>query len=121
MSVKLYHICVDARDPHALAAFWAAALGQQILAAEDDEVVVGAAVSTYPGLCFLRVPETKTIKNRLHLDLDPDDRNAEVARLLELGAKKVDIGQGPDVTWEVLSDPEGNEFCVLRPHRSLID
>jgi predicted enzyme related to lactoylglutathione lyase len=121
MSVRLYHVVVDAHDPHALAAFWAAALGHQVLAAEDDEVVVGADLDAYPGLCFLRVPEAKTVKNRLHIDLDPDDRDAEVARLLELGARKIDIGQGPDVTWEVLADPEGNEFCVLQPHRSLID
>jgi len=121
MSARLYHICVDAHDPRALATFWAAALGQQVLAADDDEVVVGADLHAYPGLCFLRVPDDKIVKNRLHLDLDPDDHDAEVARLLELGARKVAIGQGPDVSWEVLADPEGNEFCVLRPHRSLID
>ena len=121
MSVRLYHVVVDAHDPHALAAFWAAALRQHVLAADDDEVVVGSDLNAYPGLCFLRVPEDKLVKNRLHLDLDPDDQDAEVARLIELGARKVDIGQGPDVTWEVLADPEGNEFCVLRPHQSLIE
>ena len=121
MSVRLYHIVVDAHDPHALAAFWAATLGHQVLAAEDDEVVVGADLDAYPGLCFLRVPEAKMVKNRLHIDLDPDNRDAEVARLLELGARKIDIGQGPEVSWEVLADPEGNEFCVLQPHQSLID
>ena len=67
------------------------------------------------------MPEGKTIKNRLHIDLDPDDRDAEVERLLTLGATRADVGQGADATWVVLADPEGNEFCVLRPHRSLIE
>jgi len=65
-----------------------------------------------PGLLFARVPERKTLKNRLHLDFRPGDRDAAVARLLSLGAAHVDIGQG-EQSWVVLSDPEGNEFCVL--------
>ena len=81
----------------------------------------GPTSRSYPGLCILRVPETKAIKNRLHIDLSPDDRDAEVERLLGLGATRVDIGQGDDVSWVVLADPEGNEFCVLRPHNSLVD
>jgi hypothetical protein len=60
-------------------------------------------------------------KNRLHIELDPDDQAAEVARLLALGARHADVGQGGGVPWVVLADLEGNEFCVLRPHRSLID
>jgi hypothetical protein len=120
MVARLYQICIDAHDPPALAAFWAAALRQDILFEDDEEVIVGAAPDLYPGLCFLKVPEDKVVKNRLHLDLDPDDRDAEVARLIQLGARRVDIGQGPDVTWVVLADPEGNEFCVLRPHQSLL-
>ncbi len=67
-----------------------------------------------PDLLFLRVPEGKPGKNRLHIDLRPDDQAAEVARLTELGARRIDIGQRPDVTWVVMADPEGNEFCVLR-------
>jgi len=66
------------------------------------------------------VPEAKTTKNRLHIDLDPDDQAAEVDRVIALGARRVDVGQG-DVSWVVLADPEGNEFCVLRPHRSLVE
>ena len=65
-----------------------------------------------PGLLFGPVPEKKTIKNRLHLDFRPDDQAAEVDRLLALGARRVDIGQG-EQPWVVLADPEGNEFCVL--------
>ena len=70
-----------------------------------------------PDLLFLRVPERKEAKNRLHLDLRPEDRDAEVARLEGLGARRVDVGQGPDVTWVVMADPDGNEFCVLRALR----
>ena len=65
-------------------------------------------------LLFIRVPDAKVIKNRLHLDLNPDDQEAEVRRLLALGATRKDIGQG-DAGWVVLADPEGNEFCVLTP------
>jgi hypothetical protein len=121
MPVRLYHIAVDAHDPRSQAAFWAAALGQEVLFADEEEAIVGADPHAYPGLCFLRVPEGKTLKNRLHLDLDPDDRDSEVARLVGLGARKVDVGQGSEVTWVVMADPEGNEFCVLQPHRSLVD
>jgi hypothetical protein len=67
-----------------------------------------------PDLLFLRVPEAKAGKNRLHLDLRPDDQDAEVARLEGLGATRADIGQG-ETSWVVMADPEGNEFCVLRP------
>ena len=67
-----------------------------------------------PDLLFVKVPDGKRGKNRLHLDLRPGDQAAEVARLEGLGARRVDIGQG-EQTWVVLADPEGNEFCVLRP------
>lgn len=101
--------------------FWAAVLDQRILHESDDEVIVGADERSYPGLCFLRVPDEKTIKNRLYIDLDPDDQVAEVERIVALGARPADVGQGTDKSWIVLADPEGNEFCVLRPHRSLVD
>lgn len=73
------------------------------------------------GLVFVPVPEGKTIKNRLHIDLAPhssQDRDAEIQRLLEMGAQRVDVGQDNDeVTWTVLADPEGYEFCVLSSRR----
>ena len=68
-----------------------------------------------PDLLFLRVPEGKTVKNRLHLDLRPDDQAAEVARLEALGAARTSVGQGSEVSWVVMADPDGNEFDVLRP------
>jgi len=70
-------------------------------------------------LTFAHVPEAKIVKNRLHLDVSPTDReqDEEVRRLLGLGARHADVGQGPDVSWVVLADPEGNEFCVLADRR----
>jgi hypothetical protein len=80
---------------------------------EDREVVISQPGGGWE-LLFLHTPDEKVVKNRYHLDLRPDDRDAEVDRLVGLGATKVDIGQGPEVTWVVLADPEGNEFCILR-------
>jgi hypothetical protein len=88
------------------------------------ETVIGAHESHYPGLVFVPVPEGKQVKNRLHLDLVPhggtrEDQEAEVARIIALGATRVDVGQPADVGWIVLADPERNEFCVLAPKKSL--
>jgi hypothetical protein len=120
MALSLYQLVIDAHDPGALARFWAAVLDYDILFEDEEQVIVGSDVHRYPGLCFLPVPDTKTIKNRLHIDLDSDDRDAGVQRLVGLGAVPADVGQGPDVSWVVLADPEGNEFCVLSPHATLI-
>jgi hypothetical protein len=104
---------VDAREPRALGRWWAQALGWVIVSDDPDgEVEIRPTPETLPGLLFLEVPEAKSAKNRLHLDFRPGDQDAEVSRLLELGARRVDVGQG-DVGWVVLADPEGNEFCVL--------
>ena len=81
-----------------------------------DEFEIRPSADEIPGLIFGSVPEQKTIKNRLHLDFRPDDQAAEVDRLLALGARRVDIGQG-EQPWVVLADPEGNEFCVLSTRR----
>ena len=114
MPSRLYGVVVDANDPGALARFWAAVLDYRIVHDEPDEVVIAKADDTYPAIVFVPVPEAKATKNRLHIDLAPDDRDAEVERIVGLGARHVDIGQSEDVTWVVLADPEGNEFCVLR-------
>ena len=84
---------------------------------DDEEFEIRPAPEQMPGLLFIRVPESKTVKDRLHLDFRPDDQDAAVARLLELGATRADVGQG-DQSWVVLRDPEGNEFCVLSSRRS---
>ena len=72
---------------------------------------------SWPMIDVSPVPESKTVKNRLHIDLRPDDQEAEVERLVDMGARPVDIGQH-DVTWVVLADPEGNEFCVLSSRKT---
>src|SRR5260370_39693395 len=82
MPSSFYQLAIDCHDPHALARFWAAVLDQPILYETDDEVIVGADKHAYPGLVFGPVPEDKTIKNRLHIELDPDDQAAEWQRLL---------------------------------------
>jgi predicted enzyme related to lactoylglutathione lyase len=113
MPSRWYTVVVDCTDPLKVANFWAAVLGYQVVYSAPDEVVIAKDEHTYPGLVFVPVPEGKSVKNRLHIDLNPDDQSEEVDRLIGLGAKRMDIGQG-DVTWVVLADPEGNEFCVLR-------
>ena len=124
MGLRIQTITIDAVDPEPVAAFWQAALGWRRTHDDRDEIVLEPPAGSpqdgvSPDLLVGRVPETKSGKNRLHLDLRPDDRDAEVARLEELGATRVDVGQeGADgVTWVVLADPAGNEFCVLRALR----
>ncbi|MCU1675557.1 MAG: glyoxalase [Frankiales bacterium] len=116
MTLSIESVSVDSTDPARIAPFWAAALGWPISDdSDDDEVIlVAPAGTTAPELLFLRVPEDKAVKNRLHLDLRPSgDQEAEVARLETLGARRVDIGQSDDVSWIVMADHDGNEFCVL--------
>jgi Glyoxalase-like domain len=120
MASQWYTIVVDAHDPGALAQFWAGVLGHRVVFEDDEEVVVATGDDAYPGLSFVRVDDEKTVKNRLHIDLNPEDQYAEVTRLLSLGARRINIGQG-NVSWVVLADPEGNEFCVLRRHESLVN
>ena len=119
MDIRIQAVAVDATDPAALADFWAAALGWRRTYDTVEEVVLEPPAGSKedgvsPDIVILRVPEAKSVKNRLHLDLRPKDQTAEVTRLEGLGATRVDVGQGPDVTWVVLADPQGNEFCVLR-------
>jgi predicted enzyme related to lactoylglutathione lyase len=105
-------VVVDAGDPAALGRWWADALGWVVVDDSADEFEIRPSAERLPGLMFVRVPETKETKNRLHLDFRPDDQQAEVERLLRAGAQLAEIGQG-SVAWIVLKDPEGNEFCVL--------
>lgn len=120
MTLHLNALTVDSRDPAALAEFWAEALGWMVIDDSPGEVMIAPAAepSDLPGafpFLFLVNDDPKQAKNRLHLDLVPDDQDNEVRRLEGLGARRVDIGQG-DVSWVVMADPEGNEFCVLRSY-----
>jgi len=122
MPVRLHHIVVDAHDLPALARFWTQALGWKVLSERENEIVIGTDVNAPVGMCFMPVSDPKTVKNRVHLDLTSSaaDRDQEIDRLLALGARRVDIGQTGAESWTVLADPEGNEFCVVRPKETLI-
>jgi hypothetical protein len=113
MGIRWSQVVVDALDPVRLAHWWAEVLGYEVLAEKPDEVSIAAGRGEGPELVFVAVPDPKDGKNRLHLDLTPSDQDAEVERLLDMGARHVDIGQARSATWVVLADPEGNEFCVL--------
>lgn len=113
MSLEWEQVVVDAADPVELGRWWAAALSWAVTIDSEDEFEIRPAPDRPPGVIFAPVAEPKTIKNRLHLDFRPDKQGAEVDRLLALGARRADIGQG-EQPWVVLADPEGNEFCVLR-------
>jgi hypothetical protein len=110
-------IVLDARDPEALAAFWSAATGWEIAARGEYGVSLHSPSGRPPDIDIVRVAEPRTVKGRAHLDVRPtvgSDQAEEVARLRGLGATPADVGQGPEVSWVVLADPEGNELCVLR-------
>jgi catechol 2,3-dioxygenase-like lactoylglutathione lyase family enzyme len=114
MANRITSIAIDCADPARLATFWTGVLGWQVTETGENAVSIGSPTAPF-AIDFLRVPEPKQVKNRLHLDLNPTDReqDAELQRLRELGARTADIGQG-EVSWVVLADPEGNEFCLLR-------
>ncbi|MEV2213979.1 VOC family protein [Streptomyces sp. NPDC050997] len=112
MALEWEQVIVDSADPTALGRWWAEALGWVIVGEYPDEYEIRPEKDRVPGLLFVPVPESKTVKNRLHLDFRPEDQEAEVARLIALGARHADVGQG-EQSWVTLLDPEGNEFCVL--------
>jgi catechol 2,3-dioxygenase-like lactoylglutathione lyase family enzyme len=119
MACRFSEVVVDCRDPEALAAFWAAVLDYQVLSREEGEVEIGPEAGfggAAPTIVFGRVPDPMPGKLRLHIDVNPTDRDqdAELQRLLELGATPADVGQTGDEGWHVLADPEGNEFCLLK-------
>jgi predicted enzyme related to lactoylglutathione lyase len=112
VSLEWEQAVVVARDPGALGRWWAEALGWVIVNDDVDEFEIQESVDRLPGIIFEPVGDTKERKNRVHLDFRPADQEAEVHRLLHLGASRVDVGQG-HVPWVVMADPEGNKFCVL--------
>ena len=125
MTSRFTELVIDCQDPETLAAFWCEVLDFTVIDRSEHQVEIGSWVPTVeavragqtpPTVVFVQVPERKAVKNRLHLDVSPIDRSTddEVARLLGLGATRVDVGQGPDRSWVVMADPEGNEFDVLR-------
>jgi predicted enzyme related to lactoylglutathione lyase len=120
-NLRIQCLTIDVHDLKKVANFWAAALDWKITFEDENEVCLelqdgSPEVGRIPDILFIKVPDEKVVKNRLHLDLRPKDQIAEVARLEALGAQKIDIGQneGSTKSWVVMADPEGNEFCVLR-------
>lgn len=113
-------ITFDCADPQSQAAFWSQVVGREVDERGNEHVASIGLWDEDPGgqlaLLFLRVPEAKTAKNRVHIDLGCDDRSAEVARLVGLGAAHVEDHDEWGISWSVLTDPEGNEFCVAGPH-----
>ncbi|MET9356864.1 VOC family protein [Streptomyces sp. NPDC006617] len=125
MTSRFTELVLDCHDPERLAAFWCAVLDFKVIDRGEGKVEIGSWEPTVEGvrarqmpptLVFIQVPEGKTVKNRLHLDVSPIDSSTEdeASRLLALGATKVDVGQGPGRSWVVMADPEGNEFDVVR-------
>ena len=119
MACRFTELVIDCHDHDLLGDFWAAVLGYEITERSDGPehyyVELTGPLSSGPSILLLRTPAEKVTKNRVHIDVNATDRDqdAEVERILALGASRADIGQG-EQHWVVLADPEGNEFCVLR-------
>ncbi len=113
MTLRLANITLDCDDPVAVARFWSDVLGRPV---DDDRseffCSIGRGDDAQPAWLFIKVPEGKTVKNRVHVDLHADDREAEVARLVGLGATRLSDHDEWGGVWTTLADPEGNEFCV---------
>ena len=120
MACRFSELVVDSRDPESLAAFWAAVLDYRVLGREEDgSVEIGPEAGfggAAPTLVFAAVPDPTPGKVRLHIDLNATDRDQddELERLLGLGATRADVGQTGEEGWQVLADPEGNQFCLLK-------
>ena len=119
MGLRWQCMNIDCEDPASLGRWWAELLGWRVTYEKADEVVIEPPEGSpedgiSPDMLFARVPESKQVKNRLHVDLRPEDQAAEVARAEAMGARRVDVGQSDTVTWVVMADPEGDEFCILR-------
>jgi predicted enzyme related to lactoylglutathione lyase len=112
MPVRLHSITFDCGDPAALAGFWAGITGYRMGTVNPFVAELGGDGSVGPRMLFIKVPEGKAAKNRMHLDLGADDLEAEVDRVLGLGAELVGRYDEWGVTWATFRDPEGNEFCV---------
>lgn len=119
MASRLSELVIDCQDPQRLAEFWCQVLDYVVLDTEGGAIEIGPQGGfggLQPTLILSPTDEPKTGKLRLHIDVNPTDRDqgAELERLLTIGARRADIGQTGEEAWHVLLDPEGNEFCLLR-------
>ncbi|GHF45687.1 hypothetical protein GCM10010218_28620 [Streptomyces mashuensis] len=118
MASRISELVIPSQDPQRLAAFWCEVLDFVVLSTEEGTVEIGPREGfggLQPTLFFLPAAEPKTGQLRMHFDVNATDRDqdAELERLLKLGARPADVGQRGDESWHVLADPEGNEFCLL--------
>ena len=119
MSINLRAVTFDCADAAVVAHFWSTVLDRPLDAEPEPSpffASIGLTDPTRPALMFIQVPEGKTVKNRVHLDFDSDDLQADVARVIGLGATHVHDKAEYGMTWTTLADPEGNEFCIGSPH-----
>jgi catechol 2,3-dioxygenase-like lactoylglutathione lyase family enzyme len=119
MACRLSELVLDCRDPEALSRFWCEVLGYRELSREDGAIEIGPEAGfggPAPTLVLSPSSDPTPGKLRLHIDVNPTDReqDAELRRLLDLGAVPADVGQTGEENWHVLADPEGNVFCLLR-------
>ena len=119
MSCRISELVLDCRDPETLARFWCEVLDFVVLDRDEDGVEIGARDGfggSQPTIILSRSDDPPQQKSRLHIDVSPTDgdQDAELTRLLALGATPADVGQTGDESWHVLADPEGNAFCLLR-------
>jgi predicted enzyme related to lactoylglutathione lyase len=113
MTAFIKYVTFDCADPVALSAFWSEVTGYQSVAEEDDFVALAAPDQRgIRGILFWRVPEPKTAKSRMHVDLATRNPEDEIQRLVDLGATKLEYREGHGSSWTVMLDPEGNEFCI---------
>ena len=112
--LKLGNITFDCENPARVADFWGAALGYNVEKHSEEFAVATNPDGSRPYYLFIKVPESRTVKNRVHVDLGADNREAEIERLIGLGATRGDTHKMAEfgITWTVLQDPEGNELCV---------
>lgn len=116
MTIVLGNVTFDCHDPGRVAAFWSEVLGRTPADGASDVFVSLPGTGGAPGMFFIKVPEGKQVKNRVHLDLGTDDRDADLARLVALGATRIADHDEWGIVWTVLADVEGNEFCVAQGH-----
>ncbi|GLL08179.1 hypothetical protein GCM10017581_099390 [Dactylosporangium matsuzakiense] len=117
MGSRWYALIVDAVDPERLGRWWAEVLDHRVESASPREVVIGPDIDGHPRIVFNLHDGEELPRNRLHLDLRPDDLDAELERLVNMGARHVDVAEPENAAWVMLADPEGNEFCIIRPKR----
>ena len=119
--LKIGYVVIDCKDPATISAFWEKVLAWKVTYSDDTGAMLENPTKLedgekFPPILFYKNPDAKVVKNRLHFDLTPDNQSNEVARIESLGGKRIEIGQSadPNTTWVVMSDIEGNEFCVLK-------